>query len=157
MNTRLIHWKKFIFLGIYALGFTGSIWVRLPLLCKRTQNLTITDLEKHQVMCTWNPVNTRLCKQYYWSTSSVWSFCWGADFSSAKRPKRRGVRRDSCTPWRDKLSKMINIYMRCVAIKNRRLLNWPASWNLLKRRFMQIFFGTPLYVFYSKLFLTWHF
>ena len=79
------------------------------------------------------------------------------DFSSAKRPERRGVRRDGCTLWRDKLLKMINIYMRCVVVKNRRLLNWPASSNLLKCRFMQIFFGTPLYVLYSKLFITSHF
>ena len=150
MITRLIHWKKFIFLGIYALGFTGSIWVRLLLLCKRTQNLTIIDLKKHQAMqiYTWNSVTTRLIMSTILLINVIsMEFLLRGRLPSREASWAARRRRDGCTLWRDKLLKMINIFMRCVAIKNRRLLNWPASWNLFKCRFMQIFFGTP-YTFF---------
>ena len=44
-----------------------------------------------------------------------------ADLFLVKLPEQRGSRRDSCTLWPDKLLTMVNIYMRCVAIKKRRL------------------------------------
>ena len=67
------------------------------------------------------------------------------DFSSAKRPERRGVRRDVCTLWRDKLLKMKNIYMRCVAVKNRRLLIG---------RHLEIYLNADLCKYFSVLLYT---
>ena len=57
------------------------------------------------------------------------------------------MRRDGCTPWQDKFLKMINIYMRCDAIKNRCLLIGRHLEIYLNADFMQTF-SVLLYTFF---------
>ena len=82
-----------------------------------------------------------------------------ADVSPAKPPERRGSRRDSCSLWPDKLLKMANIYMRCVAIKNRRLLGRHLEVYLNSD--LCKYFGNERFQYFfkhskTKLFITSH-